>query len=118
MRQLLSKKCIWVQLRTWLEDDDLVSSSSKSGMMDCGDMPGPTYPHSTSEVTIYSEMACEYLCVYVCVFALVPCFAPHVSHGSNFLECVCASVSMYERLDSREEADQAWRISSVTAHQD
>lgn len=35
-----------------------------------------------------------------------------------WLECVCAFVCLYEHLACRQEADQALRISSVTAHQD
>lgn len=87
MRQLRSRKCVQNELRRCFEDCDLVSHSSEWRMMDCGDMPGPQDPNSSSQVATCSEM------VYVPLF----CTQPNVPRGCylawmRVCECLCVSV--------------------------
>lgn len=107
--------------------------------MDCGDIPGPKDPHSSSQVASYS-VVCVCMCVFYFPFLLYvcPCLYPDLFYffctepwmlfGLSVhmymcvfvcvCVCVCVFVFLYESLACREEADQALRISSVTAHQD
>lgn len=64
--------------------------------MDCGDIPGPKDPHSSSQVASYS-LVCVYVCVllsfsFVCVSMFVSWFVIFAQNQGCYLAWVCTCI--------------------------